>query len=102
MLGSTNPLYQPNRTGFGFGSNDIGMNLLSRGAMNDTNSMHVPDFYNNIETPSFKDFGTYGIWNPSYGTTPGNNNESIGTRNVTFSYPNSNPNYFNNNNVELI
>ncbi|KAL5811126.1 hypothetical protein ACOSQ3_027862 [Xanthoceras sorbifolium] len=105
ILSSTNPIYQLNRTGFGPGSNDIGTNMLSRSAMSDTNSMQMPhtnsmqmsSLYNNIATPSLKEFRTSGIWNPSYGTLS-NNNESIRIENVSFSNLNSNMNYFNNKN----
>ncbi|KAK1588287.1 hypothetical protein Q3G72_021744 [Acer saccharum] len=81
---STNPIYQPNRTSFGLGSNDIGTNFLSRGAMSSTNSV------NTIATPSVIDFGKSG--NSSYGTPSNNINEGTGTGNVSFSFPNSNPN----------
>ncbi|TXG49212.1 hypothetical protein EZV62_025087 [Acer yangbiense] len=96
IYGSTsNPIYQPNHIDFGgLGSNDIGSNLLSRGAVSGTNSMQT------IATPSVLDFGTSG--NSSHHGTPSNNNEGIGTGNVSFSFPNSNPNYFNNNNYSGI
>ncbi|KAK3228646.1 hypothetical protein Dsin_000527 [Dipteronia sinensis] len=96
IYGSTNtsnPVYQPNRTGFGgLGSNDIGSNLLSRGAVSGTNSMQT------IATPSVMDFGTSG--NSSHHGNASNNNESIGIGNVSFCFPNSNPNYFNNNDID--
>ncbi|KAK2634455.1 hypothetical protein Ddye_029247 [Dipteronia dyeriana] len=96
IYGSTstsNPVYQLNRTSFGgLGSNDIGSNLLSRGAVSGTNSMQT------IATPSAMDFGT--SRNSSHHGTPSNNNEGIGTGDVSFSFPNSNPNYSNNNNID--
>ncbi|KAK3220802.1 hypothetical protein Dsin_014772 [Dipteronia sinensis] len=83
-VSSTNPIYQPNHTGFGLGSNDIGTNFLSRGAMSSTNSMHT------IATPSVMDFGKSG--NSSYGTPSNSINEGTGTGNISFSFPNSNRN----------
>ncbi|KAL5746234.1 hypothetical protein ACOSP7_027380 [Xanthoceras sorbifolium] len=97
MLGSTNPFYQQNCTSFGLRPNDIETNISSRGTMSGTNSMQMPSLYRKIATPSVKEFGTFGIWNPSYGT-PGKNNESTRTENVSFSNPNSSMKYFKNNN----
>ncbi|KAL5743719.1 hypothetical protein ACOSQ2_026835 [Xanthoceras sorbifolium] len=97
-LSSTNPIYQSNRIDFGLKSNDIETNMLSRGTLSTgIISMQMPSHYNNIATPSFKECGTSGIWNPSYGT-PSKNNESTGTGSGSFSNLNLNMKYFKKNN----
>ncbi|KAL5810293.1 hypothetical protein ACOSQ4_026861 [Xanthoceras sorbifolium] len=97
-LSSTNPIYQSNRIDFGLKSNDIETNMLSRGTLSTgIISMQMPSHYNNIATPSFKECGTSGIWNPGYGT-PSKNNESTGTGSGSFSNLNLNMKYFKKNN----